>query len=228
MTFNPTPRQRLFLLQLLFAGGSAGMKDLKPEFTRADRTPLKAAKWIDERKVNRSLEFSLTDAGWGWVEAHLADPMEVGRNTAAAAGALQQLLPRIASYLTATNVRLSDVILATQASTALDDMSDPKPSASTELAGLHKAIEAACLRLGGGVDRQRLRLTDVRNELGEWDHTTQNTAFLELATAGRLVLYGMSDPQEIQPEDRAAELKTPSGEARHLVYWTGHRGKTVG
>jgi hypothetical protein len=226
MSFNPTPRQRLFLLQLLFAGGTAGMKDLKPEFTRADRTPLKAAKWVDERKVKRSLEFSLTDAGWGWVEAHLADTIEVGRNTAAAAGALQQLLPRIASYLTATNVRLADVIRPKQASEPRDNMNANEPQPSTELADVHKAIEAACLRLGGGVDRQRLRLADVRNELGAWDRATQDKALLELATAGRL--YGMSDPQEIQPDDRDAELKTPSGEARHLVYWTDHRGKTVG
>jgi len=228
MSFDPTPRQKLFLLQLLFAGGTAGMKDLKPEFTRADRTPLKAAKWVDERKVERSLEFSLTDAGWGWVEAHLGDAIEIGSDTAAAAGALQQVLPRIASYLAATGVRLADVVRTKQTPDPQDNIDPGESQASTEPARAHTAIEAACLRLGGGVDRQRLRLADVRNELGDWDRAAQDKAFLELATSGRLVLYGMSDPQEIQADDRAAELKTPSGEARHLVYWIGHRGKTVG
>jgi len=228
MSFDPTPRQRLFLLQLLFAGGTAGMKELKPEFTRADRAPLKTAKWVDERKVKRSLEFSLTDAGWGWVEAHLADAIDIGRNTTAAAGALQQVLPRIASYLAAANVRLADLIRTTQARQPQENMSSSEPQASTELARTHTAIETACLRLGGGLDRQRLRLADVRSELGEFDRPTQDKALLELATAGRLVMYGMSDPQEIQPADRDAEFKTPSGEARHLVYWTGHRAKTGG
>jgi hypothetical protein len=31
----------------------------------------------------------------------------------------------------------------------------------------------------------------------------------------------MDDPREIQPRDREAELRTPSGEPRHLLYWTG-------
>lgn len=226
MTFDPTPRQRLFLLQLLFAGGSAGMKDLKPAFMPADRSPLKTSRLLDERKVKRSLEFSLTDAGWKWVEDHLTDSIDVGRNTTAAAGALQQMLPRMAAYLAAMNVRLADFVRTKQAAAtqALPDQPQPGDDIST---GIKSAIAAACLRLGGGQDRQRLRLADVRKELGEWDRPAQDRALLELATAGRVVMYGMSDPQEIQVDDRDAEFRTPSGEARHLIYWTGSRAEAA-
>jgi hypothetical protein len=216
----PKTNQRLFLLQLAFLGGTAAGRELRPALSPAERKALSSEKLLQSDKGPRgSLVFTLTDAGWKWAEDHLGDPVNTAGVTGAAAATLQRVLLKVGSFLAAGNLRLADLIRTKAPPTP----APPGEPASPLRSEIEKAIEAACLRLGQGRDRQRLRLADLRQELDQWDRRAQDTALLELARSGCLVLYGMDDPKEIGADDRGAEFSTPSGEVRHLVYWIGRR-----
>ena len=218
----PKAGQRLFLLQLAFMGGVVAKKDLKSAPKGAEKTALLTARLLEENKgAKGALLFTLTDSGWKWAEDHLADPVNTAGVKGAPAAVLQHVLVKVGTFLAAGNLHLADLIRTPVEQNPTQQ--DEQPHASHSSENIEQAIEAACLRLGGGQTSRRLRLADLRPEILGWDRATQDRALLELSRSRRLVLNEMEDPQEIQPSDREAELTTPSGAVRHLVYWTGPR-----
>jgi len=212
-----TTKQRFFLMQLVFIGGSAASSNVSPAMGPKDRRPLLNDKLLEVAKgPKRSQLFSLTDAGWKWAEEHLTEFIQV---PGPAAAVLHKALVKIHDYLSANDLRLADLI---RAKPRRDEHARAGHSPTEHPpAEIEQAIAAACLRLGDGREGIRLRLADVRKQLSEFDRASQDGALLRLIKAGSLVLYGMDDPREIREEDREAQYNTPSGEPRHLVYWTG-------
>ena len=146
----PNAHHRLSLLRLLFVGGTAVSNELKPAISVADRNTLVAEKLLEiQRGPKRLQTFTLTDAGWKWAEDHLADPISASGKAAAALS--QQLLTKVHAYIRNGDIRLADVVRAKIVPPTLPDVFEPQPVAyHSENGDIEKAIEEACLRLGGG------------------------------------------------------------------------------
>lgn len=67
----------------------------------------------------------------------------------------------------------------------------------------------------------RVRLADLRAALPDIPRDRLDAALLAMATRGGVALYPLENPVEIQPRDREAVLRTPTGHERHLVYLGG-------
>lgn len=64
----------------------------------------------------------------------------------------------------------------------------------------------------------RVRIADLKEELGNPSDAEFHKALLQLETSGKATLYPLDDPREITARDRAAMVRTPSGSERHLLY----------
>ena len=211
----PNWNQRLFLLRLAFSESDSRGEPISSLLKAAERTALVKERLVDERKEKRTSKFVLADAGWQWVEAHLADAVEVG---GLANSVVSMAMFHIARFLKANDLRLADLVRARRSVPQAEVETDNHAAPDGD--GIRDAIREACLRIGGGENVKRIRLARLRSELDRWGRRALDDALLDLSLAGDLVLYPLDDPREILPEDREAEFRTPSGEARHLVYWT--------
>jgi hypothetical protein len=228
MTFSPTPQQRHFLLRLLFEGGGAWKKDLKPDLTKADRGALTAAKLIEEEKRGRPFYITLTDNGWEWCESHLSDELGIARNTVAIT--MQRALSKLHAFLRSRDLRLADLFSGVDCHTeqpesnrksATETLIPVEGASPTSDKEIESAIHEAYLGCSGQIERVRVRLADLRKHLTQYDRTAVDAALLRLATDRRISLFEMDDPQERSSEVLLAELKTPAGDPRHLIYWGG-------
>lgn len=78
-------------------------------------------------------------------------------------------------------------------------------------------LEEACLKLANGRRKQRVRLSDLRDDLCEVPRGELDQALLALQDAGRAVLYRDDNSAALTEADHAAALIV--GEApRHIIY----------
>ena len=94
----------------------------------------------------------------------------------------------------------------------------PQPASREERKsnGLAATIERACIELAGGIRKQRVRLTALRQKLNV-ERDVLNAALLDLQDQGRLVLYRDDNSSALTKEDHDAALIV-GGAPRHLVY----------
>jgi hypothetical protein len=213
MTPDPSGLEILFLWRLATAGGGDWKKAIKPELDGPTRRRLLAAGLIEEEKRSpegggrKLLHFALTDRGWQWLAGHLDAP--IATRSPAALEVLVRLLGRLRAHLDAREISLAEFI----ASAAEDG-----PAARD---GLDRRVESAYLALSGGKSNVRVRLADLRDNLSDLAREDLDATLLAMASAGLASLYRLDNPLEIEPRDREATLRTPSGEDRHVVYLGG-------
>lgn len=215
----PTPTldrtQHLILLRLAVSEGGAFLKDLEGGASVTRRRRLVQAGLIETSKrrspstARPAIYLELTDRGWAWCSAHLGDPIGQG-SPALVAGVLSGTLALLARFIERQPHTHSLGHLVLQAG---------PPACAAPPEGLDAQIGAACLALAGGQPKVRIRLVHLRARLPAIAREVLDRALLDLERDGVLVLYPLDDPREIGPDDRAAALYTPSGNARHIVYF---------
>jgi hypothetical protein len=98
----------------------------------------------------------------------------------------------------------------------VDDRSNlPSPSLAPEPTWTQ--IETACMSLGGGARKARVRLSALREALPSISRQQLDTALIALQRQQRLVLYRDDNTRSLTPEEHAAAL-TVGDSPRHLVY----------
>lgn len=212
-------QHRLLLLRLALAGDWAPQKDLKPTLTKSQRLPLLEQGLVEEEhRQHRAVFLRLTESGWAWLESHLDEPLGIQRNTAASL--LDALLRHVSALLKRKEIPLAEL------SRPLVSTPPPPPAESPAIphvpsdGNLDQMIEEACLELGHGERNTRIRLSELRGKLSSLSRRELDERLLTLAQRGRLQLFRLDNPTELFPADLEAELRTASGEPRHLVYLT--------
>jgi hypothetical protein len=90
--------------------------------------------------------------------------------------------------------------------------------AARTLTPLHREIEAAYLKHSKGQENVRVRIADIRESLPHVPRATLDRALLDLERRDLSANYPLDNPLEHTARDKAAVLKTPSGDERHIVY----------
>jgi len=207
------PQERLVLLRLALEGGETKNTDFKPDLKKQDRDRLVNAGLIEAEKRRppkggrAALYLVLTDEGWAWLAEHLDGELPP---QAKPVRTLQKLLACLKAHLDARGYSLADFITGPPSAT--------KPGSPADI---EKLIELAYLRLSGGRANVRVRLADLRTALPEIPRDRLDATLLAMATRGGVALYPLENPVEIQPQDREAVLRTPTGHERHLIYLGG-------
>jgi hypothetical protein len=150
-----------------------------------------------------ALHLALTDRGWGWLAEHLDGEQPA---QAKPVKTLQKILVCLKAHLNAHGYSLADFITG------------PPPERPADI---DKLIESAYFGLSGGRANVRVCLADLRAALPDIPRDRLDATLLAMATRGGVALYPLENPVEIQPRDREAVLRTPTGNERHLVYLGG-------
>jgi len=208
MSPQPSPIQVLFLWSLLARGGEAWLSDLKPRLEPASRRKQLAQAGLTEEESRRHPTsgrpqklIRLTDAGWAWAQANL--DAEVSTRSTAGAAILRSFLSRLKPYLERNEIPLVEVLCPEVATPQLADR-----------------IRNAYLEHAGGRWNTRVRLHRLRSNLADVPRETLDRALLELERSGRLVLYPLEDPREIETRDEQAAIEI-GGAPSHVVYMEG-------
>jgi hypothetical protein len=204
MSFEPDPRQTLYMLRLTFGAAEPRLQDLKPPLEPiALRKQLEARGLIRLEKRGRQQHVLLTDKGWQWMHAHLDARIDVAG--AAAGLVLQDLLPRLRAFLDSKGYALAELF------SQGDSMGDP---------GARQVLQrtrAALLELGQGRLQQRLTLAQVRTALPHLSREALDAALLELQRSGAAALYHEDNPALRGAALDGAALQL-AGSRYHLVY----------
>ena len=201
MSFEPDPRQTLYMLRLTFGAVEPRLQDLKPPLEPvALRKQLEAQGLIRLEKRGRHRHVLLTDKGWQWMQAHLDARIDTASG-AAAGLVLKDLLPRLRSFLENKGFALAELF-------AHGDSMAPECSQRTR---------ATLLELGQGRAQQRLTLAQVRAALPQLSRDALDAALLELQRSGAVALYHEDNPAQRSAEVEAAALQL-AGSRYHLVY----------
>lgn len=237
MSFQPSPKQALFLFGMLFGQTDAEREPMqsktRPELSAAERKQLVAAGLVELETRGRAKHLIAKDAAWEWAGAHLDSALS---RTPHAQVVLQGVLRQLGKFLAARDLALADVAMAAPAPRA----SEPADAAVTEAGSVSDAsvqpaapappveddaapgelgerIRRVVKELAGGAAKRRVRLAELRARLGEVPRSTLDTSLLELQDAGRLVLYPLDNPVELTPADRQAALLVGQN-PRHVIY----------
>ena len=230
MSYQPTPKQALLLWKLITAEGAEEREPMisksRPQLTPKERKPLVSHGFVNlEKKPGRrtALFYVLTDKAWAWA-ADARDVELLKSRSSVGAEALQGLLRRLLPFLEQHDLALASVFSPGAPAATADDESPAKAGAAAEIdqsddeaSSLAAKIEAACLALGGGARKARIRLSALRQRLSSVERNALDAALLELQVQGRLVLYRDDNSAALTNDDHGAALIV--GDApRHLVY----------
>jgi DNA-binding PadR family transcriptional regulator len=206
------PLELLFLWRLAVAGGGDWLKDIKPNLEAPARKRLQADGLIEQAKRKppsgrgTALFVSLTDLGWDWLANHL--DADLTTRSPAGTEVLRRLLLRLRIFVDRKQISLADLIM-------------PSETAADGVANVEDRITQAYLALAKAQINVRVRIADLRRLLSTIPRPRLDEALLDMAASGKASLYRLDDPTQIHAEDRAAVLRTPSGEERHIVYLGG-------
>ena len=228
MSFEPSPKQALFLFGILFGPTPEWREPMKSK-TRPRLHPKECRALIrrgllEEEQRGRACHLVATDAAWDWANRHLQT--ELSPDSTAASPILHHVLSQLGAFFARRGLTLAD--LFSPAALPADDVSAPvtltsdapPPRSEHEENHLRDQIRAALGRLGQGRARRRLRLADVRHELAKVPRLELDAALLAMQSDGELILYRLDNRAELRPRDDEAALHV--GDApRHLVYLEG-------
>jgi hypothetical protein len=201
MSFEPDPRQTLYMLRLTFGAAEPRLQDLKPPLEPvALRKQLEAQGLIRLEKRLRHQHVLLTDKGWQWMHAHLSSSIDSAGSSAPRL-VLKDLLPRLQSFLQSKGYALADLF---------------SQGDSMERSGSQQ-VRTRLLELGHGRAQQRLTLAQVRSALPQLSRDALDAALLELQGSGVVALYHEDNPALRSAEVDAAALQL-AGSRYHLVY----------
>lgn len=233
MSFKPDPRQALCILGMLFGQTDAErepmMSKLKPELNPKQRKVLVDAGLLETQRRGRSTHLVPTDAAWQWASAHLDTEL---MDSKLATPILHNVLVQLGRFLASRELALADLILVS-AEPAVDEAvareeSEPRNivigapengGASYDLAPheLCDRVRRVIWDIAGGTAKKRVRLSELRNRLGELPRSRLDALLLEMQAEGRVVLYRLDNPVELTSADHHAALLIGEN-PRHLVY----------
>ncbi|MCF6286532.1 MAG: hypothetical protein L3K26_15255 [Candidatus Hydrogenedentes bacterium] len=208
----------LLMWNLLFTGDEPMMSKAKPGVDKKKLKPLLDAGLIVLEKRGRANHLVLTDRAWQWAEEHLDAEFSPRAN---ATPALAGILPRLKNYLKQTGTPLAELLSAEEAEYEEGaDVPAGDGGAAPAQVSIDESIRRAYLARSGNRWEIRVRLAQLREDLGAYAREEQDLALLRMQSEGRLVLYRLDDPQDTFEADRAAALYL-GGDPRHLVYMKG-------
>ena len=190
-----TEMQTLILWALLAKGGAGFQKDVRPKVEKPDREALVRAGLIGCEKRGRPAAYWLevTDKGWAWAADHLDAALPKG--STAGGEVLRAWLTRLAAFMKARGLALADILA-------------PQPPAPRPLdyPAVRARIRAAYLEVTGGRLNTRALLRDLREKLKDIDRAVVDDALRRMHLEEGATLSGLSNPLEITPAVRSAEL----------------------
>lgn len=233
MSFKPDPRQSLCILGMLFGQTDAErepmMSKVKPELNPKQRKALVDAGLLETQLRGRANHLLPTDAAWQWASAHLDTEL---LDSKLATPILHNVLVQLGKFLATRELALADLILVSAEPVADEavarEESEPPDiahgaaqngSASYDSSPneLCDRIRRAIWDIAGGTAKKRVRLSELRNRLGELPRSRLDALLLEMQAAGRVVLYRLDNPVELTSADHHAALLIGEN-PRHLVY----------
>ena len=197
MSFEPDPRQTLYMLRLVFGPAEPRLKDLLPPLEPvALREELESQGLIRLDKRGRHQHVVITDKGWQWTQAHLSSPIStVG---ALPGRVLSDLLPRLQKFLE-------------RHGHALAELFDPGAIAPIQ------QLRDALLTLSQGRTQQRLTLAQLRAALPQLTREALDEALLDLQRDGSIALYHEDNPALRSADVDVAAVQL-AGSRYHLIY----------
>ena len=221
MNFEPNPKQALVLLGILFGRTEAEREPMqskvKPELKPPEREPLIKAGLLEKERRGAAQHLKATDACWEWASGHLGAPLS---SSPAASPILRNLLTQLQVFLNRRGLVLADVFAPDAEEPpqrSMDDNGRPEADAGDDTP---TRIRRAMLDLGKGRSKQRVRLSALRERLGDVPRSQLDASLLEMQAATQLVLYRLDNPADLEPADDDAALLV-AGNPRHLVYLEG-------
>ena len=227
MSFEPSPKQALFLFGILF-GPTPEWREPMTSQTRPRLHPKECRALIsrgllEEQKRGRARHLIATDAAWDWANRHLSAELSPG--STAASPILHHVLSQLGAFFARRGLTLADLFSPEAPPDDVDApatlTSDAPPPRSQDAVSLVRdQIRATLGRLGHGRAKRRVRLADVREKLSAIPRDRLDAALLAMQSDGELVLYRLDNRAELRPSDHEAALHV-GGAPRHLVYLEG-------
>jgi hypothetical protein len=222
MTAEPSPKQALFLWKMITARTLEEREPVKSKATPrlAPRTELQTLidqGYLSTDKRGRAQHLILTDKAWAWAERN-HDVTLMRSNSKVGAVALEGLLRRLLPFLAEREIPLASLFTSSLISEQEHDVSTPASSdVESTPAPLTARIERACLELADGQRKRRVRLSALRDALGDVRKNELDEALLALQEAGRAVLYRDDNSAGLTAADHDAALFV-GGAPRHIIY----------
>jgi hypothetical protein len=192
----------------------------RPALQTTEKQELVDRGFLHLERRGRSKFITLADRAWAWAES--AKDVKLPRSSSpVGAEALEALLHRVLPFLHSRGIALADIFVDAQpgSRTADDGASERVPASGPRAASptdLADRIEQACLSLAGGARKTRVRLSELREALGDVERAAVDQALLDMQQSNRLVLYRDDNTAALTAEDHRAALSI-NGAPRHLV-----------
>jgi hypothetical protein len=213
MSAELKPSQALAIYSLVFATTESERRPYQSKLeplSAAERNDLVQRGLLEVESVKpQGKRVSLTDKGWAWAAEHLGSTDLT--KSRATVKTLQAVLLRLRDHLAANDTNLASFVTPEM---------EPKtwPFAAVEAPGaLATRIRSACLDLGQGATKKRVRLRELRDRLPDVPRERLDRELIQLQDAGALVLYRIDDPTDIKAEDQRAALQV-AGAPHHILY----------
>lgn len=207
---KPTPS--LALWDLLFTGEEPSLSNIKPSLTPTVRKKLVEEGLIELEKRGQSTHIIITDETW---HRALDDLVVEGSRSHYSSTVLQHLLSRLQQFLSANDISLAEFLRAGDDAAATLDKNEDVSSET-----LKSKIREAYTKASQDSYNVRVRLTDLRENLSDFQRDKVDRAIGEMELEEELVLMAIDDPQDIKDEDEAAAISI-SGKKRHIIYIRG-------
>ena len=235
MSFQPNPKQALCLLGMLFGQTEQEREPMqskvKPDLPAKEREPLVRAGFLEKERRGRPFHLIATDSAWQWASTHLSAELMLSKQ---AAPILRNVLTSLGAFLEKNDLALADVVRGekldaplepaaaaevppAEAPTQAEPHAGPASSEVPDPTRFRTRIEGAIRALAGGAARKRVRLSALRQSLGDIPRQELDALLLEMQQSERLVLYRHDNPVELSAADHQAALSI-AGNPRHLVY----------
>ncbi|MFH1112786.1 MAG: hypothetical protein V1792_02600 [Pseudomonadota bacterium] len=217
MTFSPNPRQVLALWRMLFTGEEPMQSTLAAFLGKngaRQREELVKAGLLELEKRGMAHHVLLTDRAWAWAGENLDSEISMSKF---AAPVLQALLVRMKAYMENRNISLAEILVqssqyggeAPPDKSGEPDVITPEPS--------DEMVEQAYRVASSGRSNVRVRLAKLRELLRDLERDKLDTLLISMQQRGKLTLYSLDDPQEIDLADEKAAIDV-GGFKRHIVY----------
>lgn len=209
------PMQRLVLWLLAVSpGGGMLLKDMSVKLVPVGKRKILATQGLT-RETGRPIYLELTDLGWLWCQEHLTESLNT--RSPRAQSVLQGLTQVLASYFKSQDQTVSIGQLIQQAR----QFENLQKATRHSMVEVEQAIKSACLQLGTGNTRGRVRLANLRPLLSDFSREEVDQAIFAMEDNGTLTAMRLDNPDEISSEDREAVLRTPAGSESHILYLQG-------
>lgn len=216
MSFSPTPKQALVLWKLLITQEKPKKSELKPKLTKEELDELEKEgllEIVERKKLREEGKIDLKGRGkhavlgknaLTWASSNFDIELYSSKYTKAVTPLITELLRLVALNMDARDISLSDFLgVSDNAVEIPEDLEEP--------------ICKAYLSLSNGRYKVRVRLADLRRQLGGLPREEVDKTLGEMELDGKLSLMKLDDPTDIFPADEEAAIDL-GGAKRHILY----------